>query len=279
MMWGDVLTVWALGIPVLIGGVWLVVRLRRGQPHAVRNTVAEAGILGGTLPWLWMILTPTGRPREISLVPLTDLFETLTDDPFQAFVQVGANLIVFLPLGFLLPLRLPRFGGVRRMFLFGAALSALLETAQYVLDLGRVSSIDDVLMNAAGAAIGAWLARGPFAHWTAPSDSPHSEDGTARTERERRTGRDEEGVFVANSDQIQRAIPRPRYLPLPARHIPPGDLERLPRGLADPDREMPTVITVLGGLRSSRFRAHPIGTPAAPPRHAAATPATGPGSP
>lgn len=157
-MWGDVLTVWALAIPMLIGGVWLVVRLRRGRPHALRNTLAEAGILGGTLPWLWMILTPIDRPRETNLVPLVDLFETLTDDSLQAFVQVGANLIVFLPLGFLLPLRLPRFHGVLRMFLVGATLSALLETAQYVLDLGRVSSVDDVLMNAAGAALGAWLA-------------------------------------------------------------------------------------------------------------------------
>ncbi|MEV6065976.1 VanZ family protein [Nocardia sp. NPDC052001] len=158
-MWGGVLTVWALAVPVLVAGIRVVLWLRRGQPRAValRNTLAEAGILVGTVPWIWMILTPTGGERGVSLLPLRDLFDTLGDGPEQAVVQVGANMIVFLPLGLLLPLRLPRFAGVGRMFLVGAALSALLEIAQYALDLGRVSSVDDVLMNASGAAIGAAL--------------------------------------------------------------------------------------------------------------------------
>ncbi|MFB8006831.1 VanZ family protein [Nocardia sp. NPDC056000] len=158
-MWGGVLTVWALAVPVLVVWIRVVMWLRREQPHALalRNTLAEAGILIGTAPWIWMILTPTGGRREVALVPIRDLVETLTGDPEQAVVQVGANLIVFLPLGLLLPLRLPRFAGVLRMFLVGAALSALLEIAQYAFDLGRVSSVDDVLMNATGAAIGAAL--------------------------------------------------------------------------------------------------------------------------
>ncbi|MFB7716957.1 VanZ family protein [Nocardia sp. NPDC056100] len=158
-MWGGVLTAWALAVPVLTVGIWFVLWVRREQVRAVavRKTVTEAGILIGTVPWIWMILTPTGGEREVSLLPLRDLFETLADGPEKAFVQVGANLIVFLPLGLLLPLRLPRFTGVLRMFLVGAALSGLLEIAQYAFDLGRVSSVDDVLMNASGAAIGAAL--------------------------------------------------------------------------------------------------------------------------
>ncbi|MFE3542630.1 VanZ family protein [Nocardia sp. NPDC059177] len=61
-------------------------------------------------------------------------------------------------MGFLLPLRFPRLAGAARMTLIGAGLSATLEIAQYAFDLGRVSSIDDVLMNAAGAGLGALLA-------------------------------------------------------------------------------------------------------------------------
>ncbi|WP_309231078.1 VanZ family protein [Nocardia sp. SYP-A9097] len=222
-MWGGVLTAWALAIPVLVAGVRLVAWLRRGRPHALRNTLAEAGILCGTLPWIWMILTPTGGVREVSLIPLRDLYEILTDDPTQAVVQIGANLIVFLPLGFLLPLRLPRLASVPRMFTVGAILSALLEFAQYALDLGRVSSTDDVLMNAAGAALGAWLVgpahrfasrAGIFRRFRAGGDDPcatgrvsaHSEDGAARAERERRARGDQEGVFVADADHIAHTV-------------------------------------------------------------------------
>ncbi|MEV0246165.1 VanZ family protein [Nocardia sp. NPDC050712] len=161
--WGGVLTVWALAVPMLIAGAALVFRWRvrhgRSPEQALRHTAAEAGILGATLPWVWMILTPADGERHVILVPLLDLFETITEASANTVVQVTANTVLFLPLGFLLPLRFPRWSGVLRMTLLGAALSATLEIAQYVLDLGRYSSIDDVLMNAAGAGLGAVLAR------------------------------------------------------------------------------------------------------------------------
>ncbi|MEV0292759.1 VanZ family protein [Nocardia sp. NPDC050710] len=161
--WGDVLVAWTLAVPlVVIAAGWLVrLRIGRGQPRgeALRSTIAELGILLGTLPWVWMILTPVHGERHVILLPLKDLIETLADASTNTVVQVGANLVLFVPLGFFLPLRFPRFAGVLRMMSVGAALSAALEIAQYVLDLGRYSSIDDVLMNAAGAGIGAYLAR------------------------------------------------------------------------------------------------------------------------
>lgn len=161
--WGDVLIVWALAVPVLIAGAGLGFRLRVrcGQEpvRAFRHTAAEAGVVGGTLPWVWMILTPTEGEGQVILVPLVDLFETLTEASANTVVQVTANLVLFVPLGFLLPLRFPRLTGVLRMTLIGAVLSAALEIAQYVLDLGRYTSVDDVLMNAAGAGIGAYLCR------------------------------------------------------------------------------------------------------------------------
>lgn len=161
--WGGVLLVWGAGIPLVVGACVLGVRLRvrhgRDPGEALRFTLAEAGIVAGTLPWVWMILTPAYGERAVSAVPLRDLAATLTSTPMDALVQVGANLVVFVPLGFLLPLRWPGFAGVPRMALVGAMVSGLLETAQYALDMGRVSSVDDVLMNTAGAAVGAFLAR------------------------------------------------------------------------------------------------------------------------
>lgn len=160
--WGHVLIVWALAMPVVLAATALLVRWRlgAGTPRriALRHSIAEIGVVAAILPWVWMILTPAAGDSEVSLVPLRDLAATLGAAPSTVVVQVGANLVLFVPLGFLLPLRFPRLSGVIRMTGVGALLSTTLEVAQYALDLGRVSSVDDVLMNAAGAGVGALLA-------------------------------------------------------------------------------------------------------------------------
>lgn len=154
---------WAAAIPLLTALAVLVVRLRvahgRTRAQALRWTIAELGILAGTLPWIWMILTPTTAPGGINLIPLRDLLATISEASTNSAVQVLANLAVFAPLGFLLPLRIPWFANTARTTLTAAALSATLEFAQYALDLGRYTSVDDVLLNAAGATLGTCLAR------------------------------------------------------------------------------------------------------------------------
>ncbi|MEV0062270.1 VanZ family protein [Nocardia sp. NPDC050718] len=176
--WGHVLIVWLVAVPALAAATALLIRrrLRAGLPRrqALRHSIAEVGILGATLPWVWMILTPAAGERAISAVPLRDLLDTLGAAPGTAVVQVGANLILFVPLGFLLPLRFPRLAGVLRMTAVGALVSTTLELLQYVLELGRVSSIDDVLLNAAGAGLGAALAAVHVAR---------RESGSARSDR------------------------------------------------------------------------------------------------
>ncbi|MEV0027669.1 VanZ family protein [Nocardia sp. NPDC050793] len=161
--WGHVLMVWACAVPALVAAIVSMTRwrVRHGlTPElALRYTAAEVGLVAGTLPWVWMILTPVAAEGAVSAVPLRDLVATISDSPSSAVVQIGANTLLFVPLGFFLPLRFPQFAGVARMTALGAAVSATLEIAQYVFDLGRVSSVDDVLMNAAGAGLGALLAQ------------------------------------------------------------------------------------------------------------------------
>jgi glycopeptide antibiotics resistance protein len=48
---------------------------------------------------------------------------------------------------------------VPRILALAACCSVLIETAQYVLQLDRVSSVDDVLLNAAGAVPAALASR------------------------------------------------------------------------------------------------------------------------
>jgi glycopeptide antibiotics resistance protein len=50
---------------------------------------------------------------------------------------------------------------VSRILALAAVCSTLIETAQYVFQLDRVSSVDDVLLNTAGAGLAALASR----HW------------------------------------------------------------------------------------------------------------------
>lgn len=118
-------------------------------------------MVAGTLPWIWMILTPKPAAAHVSLVPLRDLAEQLAGEPAVAAVQIVANLLVFAALGFFAPIRFAALAGVVRLFMLGAAASGLVEMLQFVLDLGRVSSVDDVLLNAVGATVAGLTSR----HW------------------------------------------------------------------------------------------------------------------
>ena len=95
------------------------------------------------------------------------------EEPAQP-VGIGGNLLVFAALGFFAPMRFAALASVPRILALGAGCSVLVETAQYVFRLDRVSSVDDVLVNAAGAVLAGLASR----HWwrttaEVPSDQPH----------------------------------------------------------------------------------------------------------
>ena len=134
-------------------------------------SLAEVGMVYGTVPLVWLTLMPGPGagivPGRVSLVPLRDL---VTMGP----IGIGGNLLVFAALGFFAPMRFAALASLPRILALGAGCSALVETAQYVLRLDRVSSVDDVLVNAAGAVLAA-LASRRWWRTTAqvPSDQPH----------------------------------------------------------------------------------------------------------
>ncbi|GAA4607566.1 glycopeptide antibiotics resistance protein [Actinoplanes octamycinicus] len=157
-----VLTVLALPAAMLVA--WALARHRRvpGEPPAWRDALAEVGIVYGTVPWLWMILLPNagGADRgRMNLVPLHDLLQVLAGGPVTATLQIVGNLLVFAAFGFFGPIRFAALRSVPRILSLGAAGSILVETLQYALGLDRVSSVDDVLVNAVGAGLAALVSR------------------------------------------------------------------------------------------------------------------------
>ncbi|SES31037.1 VanZ family protein [Lentzea albida] len=143
-----------LGIPVALLVVLLLGLHRKlGQrPGPWRTALVDVGLVYGTLPWVWLLLLP-GSSSELSLVPFADIADLLAQ---RDLGQIVGNLLVFAALGFFGPLRFAALRSVWRVLLVAGACSVLIEVAQFTA-LHRVSSVDDVLLNAAGAALASLL--------------------------------------------------------------------------------------------------------------------------
>ncbi|MEU9862629.1 VanZ family protein [Streptomyces sp. NPDC047971] len=172
------MTLVALPLAVLVA--WALARRRRaaGVPSAWRSSLAEVAMVHGTVPFLWMTMMPGGgagvAPARVTLVPLRDL---VTMGP----LGIVGNLLVFAALGFFAPMRFAALASLPRILALGAGCSVLVETAQYALRLDRVSSVDDVLVNAAGAVLAALASRRWWATTAqAPSAPPRPVPTTTR---------------------------------------------------------------------------------------------------
>jgi hypothetical protein len=134
-----------LGLPLAALLVWVRPRL-----------LVDIGLVYGTVPWVWMTLIPGDRPGlfpgRTALVPFQDLTS-------MGALGIVGNLLVFAALGFFAPLRFEALRSVPKVMVLAAGCSTLIEAAQFVLCLDRVTSVDDVLLNTAGAGLAALLSR------------------------------------------------------------------------------------------------------------------------
>ncbi|GAB3053196.1 VanZ family protein [Micromonospora schwarzwaldensis] len=163
-----VLLMMLVGLPVaaLAVGALALGRRAAGVTGAWRMSLAEVGLVYGTVPFVWLTMMPGPGagvvPGRLSLVPLRDL---ATMGP----LGIGGNLLVLAALGFFAPMRFAALASPSRLLALGAGCSAVIEALQYVLRLDRVSSVDDVLVNAAGAALFGLASR---RWWRGPAERP-----------------------------------------------------------------------------------------------------------
>lgn len=155
-----------LVVTLVLGVAWYAfivprrIAAGRPRPDARRATIAEIGTVVFTAPWIGLIMAPTGGEGGLMLRPFHDLLDVLRGP--DTIVQVLGNLVALSGIGFWLPIRFrlapPRWVPVV-VLLIGGVVSVGLETIQYLLPTGRVASVDDVMVNAAGAALASLLSK------------------------------------------------------------------------------------------------------------------------
>ena len=88
-----------------------------------------------------------------NLLPLIDI----VNSPFEYTKNTILNIILFVPLGFLVPVIWKNYRSLKTMFFMGFALSVSIELLQ--IFTFRLTDIDDLITNTAGAVIGYYIAK------------------------------------------------------------------------------------------------------------------------
>lgn len=158
---GDLIPVMSVGVLLAALTTWVLVVLRKrrwGLAEALRRSVLDALLVCAALPVLYLVLVPIvgmdGTP--VSLVPGADLLHVIDE---ARLWQLLGNLLLLAPLGALAPLRWSHLRSMARVAITAAGVAVSIEAAQWLLDVGRVVSTDDALVNTAGAILGATMTR------------------------------------------------------------------------------------------------------------------------
>ena len=133
--------------------------LNRSAGHEAKNFKRRMTLMiyiGFTITIVGMILVtlmPTDYPNQMTqLVPFSSISETMQYATPRAIVNsLVMNIILFIPFGFFVYIL------SRRPFLttvLACLMSVSIEVLQYVLPIGRISNVDDVILNTFGGIIG-----------------------------------------------------------------------------------------------------------------------------
>lgn len=102
----------------------------------------------GATPTNFLIIQDFAVSANVSLIPFADMQSVMG----QGLVQIGGNILMFMPLGFLLPLFWQGWRRATRVIGLSFAASLFIECNQ--LFNYRASTTDDLILNTIGAALG-----------------------------------------------------------------------------------------------------------------------------
>lgn len=115
-----------------------------------------------TGPSLYQLLVGRLPAPKLELIPFADIIGIIADAIAHhhgagIILNIIGNILLFVPLGLFLPLFWSYFNRAKRTILFGFGMSLSIELIQLVA--GGVTSVDDLILNTVGAALGFALAK------------------------------------------------------------------------------------------------------------------------
>lgn len=93
------------------------------------------------------------RISEISFIPFEGIIEMLQGGiTTHSFINIIGNIVMFMPIGFLLPLIYTKINSYKKVLVIGFCTSLLIELSQ--LFLTRGTDVDDLILNTLGSILG-----------------------------------------------------------------------------------------------------------------------------
>lgn len=147
---------------LILTSLWLLYRALGKtwrKPHSLRREIAVHSMFVYLLCVVKLTFTPLNfnlfhTNRVISLVPVVESVRMLQNVNLStSLYNLVGNLVMLMPLGFLLAYIYPRARSVRSIALYSFAMSLSIESLQY-LSATRIFDIDDIILNTLGGVIG-----------------------------------------------------------------------------------------------------------------------------
>lgn len=178
MIDGLLLIVVGMVLYIIVRGIWYSIQKKRQR----KTGVLKEFVIFLFVTYILMVISVTlfpvyiGMPHErfsfysINFIPLVTIFDDINQigkayDGDTLFMlkliikNVGGNILMFMPLGFLLPILRQRFRSIKNILLVGLLASVTIESLQFVqlyfgLNFARAVDIDDLICNVFGALLG-----------------------------------------------------------------------------------------------------------------------------
>jgi hypothetical protein len=180
---GELVPAAIVALPLALLSWWGLSRRRRRrttEPAARRSAALDVAIVLSALPVLYLVLIPVPNPGHdlVSLRPgaqILELIDPVTSSQTLLWQLIG-NVLLLAPLAALVPLRVRRLRSLARVTAAALLTSTSIEFVQWLMETGRVSATDDVILNTLGGTLGALLTR----HWWHRHDADSANSSGSR---------------------------------------------------------------------------------------------------
>lgn len=167
---GSMLGYMLLAVPFYVIGRVIFIKIKKIKVEKVREMLLGlfvlyiAGLASQTLipNWLFGIDSETGElffevysthmDSRPNFIPFNTIIPYITDWYHYSFINIVANIFIFSPIGFFVPLLWKNWQSFWKILLLGIATTFFIEFFQ--LFVGRSTDIDDIILNTIGVIIG-----------------------------------------------------------------------------------------------------------------------------
>ncbi|WP_088011624.1 VanZ family protein [Gottfriedia acidiceleris] len=155
---GDVVPLFIIIVLAMGFTTYFVIKKKNSNfKRVVVNNLFVISIIAILLITVFPLSYGVAMPRVVNFVPFIGMYDIIFNsvDITVPIRNLGLNILLFIPFGFLLSLR-RTFNKriVLNVAFIGLLLSFFIEIVQYIVPMGRAADIDDLILNTLGAYFG-----------------------------------------------------------------------------------------------------------------------------